>query len=71
MIFPVGELHKKQVRSIAREINLVTSNKRESMGICFVGKKRRFSEFLEQYVVSKPGDIMTWDGTIIGNYKNI
>jgi tRNA U34 2-thiouridine synthase MnmA/TrmU len=66
VIFPIGDLHKKDVKSIAREANLKTANKRESMGICFVGKKRRFSEFLEQYVVSKLGDIKTLDGTVIG-----
>ncbi|CAI2169086.1 7847_t:CDS:10 [Funneliformis geosporum] len=65
VLFPVGGLHKQKVKLIAREANLITCNKRESMGICFVGKKRRFSEFLEQYVVSKPGDIMTLDGTVI------
>ena len=67
MIFPIGDLHKKHVKSIAREANLKTANKRESMGICFVGTKREFWEFLEQYVVSKPGDIKTLDGTVIGN----
>jgi len=41
------------------------------MGICFVGKKRKFSEFLEQYVISKPGDIKTLDGTVIGKYMNM
>lgn len=41
------------------------------MGICFVGKKRKFSEFLEQYVIPKPGDIKTLDGIIIGKYKMI
>lgn len=51
--------------------NLETANKKESMGICFVGKKRKFSEFLEQYVIPKPGDIKTLDGIIIGKYKMI
>ncbi|RIA78799.1 tRNA-specific 2-thiouridylase [Glomus cerebriforme] len=71
VIFPVGGLYKKQVKSIAREANLETANKRESMGICFVGKKRKFSEFLEQYVVSKPGDIKTLDGTVIGQHRGL
>ncbi|CAG8571100.1 16390_t:CDS:10 [Funneliformis caledonium] len=71
VLFPVGDLHKQQVKSIARDANLITCNKRESMGICFVGKKRKFSEFLEQYVVSKPGNIMTLDGIVIGQHRGL
>jgi tRNA-specific 2-thiouridylase len=44
-LFPVGDLHKSQVRRIAQEANLVTATKPDSMGICFIGK-RPFKEFL-------------------------
>ncbi|CAB4409945.1 unnamed protein product [Rhizophagus irregularis] len=71
VIFPVGNLHKKQVKSIAHVANLETANKKESMGICFVGKKRKFSEFLEQYVIPKSGDIKTLDGIIIGQHRGL
>ncbi|RHZ69723.1 hypothetical protein Glove_279g8 [Diversispora epigaea] len=39
------------------------------MGVCFVGKKKTFSEFLEQYLIGRPGDIKTLDGKIVGQHK--
>ncbi|KAF0432832.1 5-methylaminomethyl-2-thiouridylate methyltransferase tRNA [Gigaspora margarita] len=67
-IFPVGKLYKTQVKSIASNANLITANKQESMGVCFIGKKKKFAEFLKQYLVTKPGDIKTIDGRIIGQH---
>ncbi|CAG8437676.1 15519_t:CDS:10 [Acaulospora morrowiae] len=65
VIFPVGHLLKKEVREIALKADLIVACKKESMGICFVGKKKTFSKFLEQYIVSKPGDVKTLDGVVI------
>ena len=45
-LFPLGELTKAEVRKIAEEARLPTAKRSESMGICFVGQKRKFSEFL-------------------------
>lgn len=45
-MFPLGNLSKPQVRELARKWKLHTSEKKESMGICFIGTRRRFSEFL-------------------------
>ncbi|CAG8617884.1 14041_t:CDS:2 [Cetraspora pellucida] len=64
-MFPVGKLYKTQVKSIASNANLITANKKESMGVCFIGKRKKFAEFLKQYLVTKPGDIKTVDGKII------
>ncbi|CAG8809998.1 4737_t:CDS:2, partial [Dentiscutata erythropus] len=64
-IFPFGKLYKTQVKSIASNANLVTANKKESMGVCFIGKKKKFAEFLNQYLVTKPGNIKTINGRII------
>lgn len=47
-IFPLGELTKPEVRELASKYGLPTASREESMGICFVGEKRRFSDFLGQ-----------------------
>ncbi|CAG8708624.1 1378_t:CDS:10, partial [Ambispora leptoticha] len=72
VLFPIGHLQKQQVKSIARDVNLLTANKAESMGICFVGNKgRKFGDFLEQYIFGKPGDIVTVDGEVIGKHGGL
>jgi tRNA-uridine 2-sulfurtransferase len=64
-IFPLGELTKPQVRELAKKHNLVTAAKKESMGICFVGKVG-IKEFLQQYIESKPGKIIDQNDCEIG-----
>ena len=56
-LFPIGELEKHAVRQIAREQQLVTADKRDSQGLCFVGKVR-LPEFLQQKLQPKPGHIV-------------
>jgi tRNA-specific 2-thiouridylase len=50
-LFPLGGLNKSEVRSLAKQYQLPTSNRPESMGICFVGEKTRFSKFLCERVI--------------------
>lgn len=69
-VMPIGELHKPHVRKIAEENKLATYKKKDSTGICFIGE-RRFSEFLSEYLLTKPGDIITIDGNIIGKHQGI
>jgi tRNA-specific 2-thiouridylase len=64
-LFPLGDLTKPQVRELAKKHKLVTATKKESMGICFVGKVG-IKEFLQQYVESKPGKIINQHGGEIG-----
>lgn len=66
-LFPIGHLPKSEVRKIAKENNLLTASKRDSTGICFIGK-RPFQEFLSQYIKPKPGVIETVDGKVIGKH---
>ncbi|HEX5447808.1 MAG TPA: tRNA 2-thiouridine(34) synthase MnmA [Candidatus Saccharimonadales bacterium] len=66
-IFPLGDLTKPQVRELAKKHKLVTADKKESMGICFVGKVG-IKEFLEQYVDKKPGKIIDAKGQVIGEH---
>lgn len=64
-LFPVGGLQKSEVRAIASELGLITADKKDSQGLCFVGKVR-LPEFLQQKLQPKKGDIVqipnTWKG---------
>lgn len=57
ILFPLGDVTKDKVRSIAKEYNLVTANKKDSTGICFIGE-RNMKEFLSNYLPSQEGDIV-------------
>lgn len=69
-LFPVGELEKPVVRKIAEELGLITANKKDSTGICFIGE-RKFKDFLARYLPAQPGDIRTVDGDIIGRHDGL
>ncbi len=66
-LFPLGDMKKPQVREEAKKRGLVTANKKESMGICFVGKVG-IKEFLSQYVETELGDIIDQNGVKIGTH---
>ena len=57
-LFPIGELTKPEVREIAKEADLITAEKKDSQGLCFIGKVR-LPEFLQQKLQPKKGDIVT------------
>lgn len=69
-LFPVGELEKPEVRRIAEEFDLITHNKKDSTGICFIGE-RRFKDFLQQYLPAQPGVIETPEGDVIGQHQGL
>lgn len=56
-LFPIGHLQKKEVREIAREMNLVTAEKKDSQGLCFIGKVS-LPDFLQQQLQPKMGNII-------------
>ena len=56
-LFPIGELTKPEVREIAREIGLVTADKKDSQGLCFIGKVS-LPTFLQQQLIPKEGEIV-------------
>ncbi|PAV23972.1 tRNA 5-methylaminomethyl-2-thiouridylate-methyltransferase [Pyrrhoderma noxium] len=71
-IFPLHHLKKTQVRELAKKYDLPTANREESMGICFVGEKRRFEDFLLQYLPPKPGSIIELrTGKILGTHQGL
>jgi tRNA-specific 2-thiouridylase len=69
-LFPVGELHKTEVRRIAQEIGLPNAKKKDSTGICFIGE-RPFREFLNRYISKEPGPIKDPTGRIIGKHVGL
>ncbi|HEX6633782.1 MAG TPA: tRNA 2-thiouridine(34) synthase MnmA [Usitatibacter sp.] len=69
-LFPVGHLHKTEVRRIAREAGLPNHAKRDSTGICFIGE-RPFREFLSRYLPREPGAIVTPEGTRVGEHEGL
>jgi len=60
-LFPIGELTKPEVRKIATEQDLITADKKDSQGLCFIGKVR-LPEFLQQKLEPKDGNIITIPG---------
>jgi tRNA-specific 2-thiouridylase len=67
-IFPVGGLHKPEVRALAHRFGLATANKKESMGVCFVGSVG-IREFLSEYVKPRLGDIIdVVTGKVVGQH---
>ena len=69
-LFPVGELHKTEVRRIADEIGLPNAKKKDSTGICFIGE-RPFREFLNRYIAKVPGPIKSDTGRVIGEHVGL
>lgn len=70
VLFPVGELHKQEVRRIADKLALPNAKKKDSTGICFIGE-RPFREFLNRYLPTKPGPIMTDTGQYLGEHMGL
>jgi tRNA-specific 2-thiouridylase len=69
-LFPVGELHKTEVRRIADDIGLPNAKKKDSTGICFIGE-RPFREFLNRYIAKEPGPIKNPKGHTIGQHVGL
>lgn len=70
-LFPVGNMLKTEVKSIARDrfANLRVLDKRESTGVCFIGE-RNMSQFLDQYISLRPGKFIDIDsGAVVGTHN--
>lgn len=70
VMFPLGEMDKKEVRRIAEEADLATAKKKDSTGICFIGEKD-FKTFLMNYLPAQPGKMMTVDGEVMGQHDGL
>ena len=68
VIFPIGKLTKKEVREIAKKNDLVTAEKKDSQGLCFVGKVK-LPDFLKQKLTPKKGKVIKVDNNFITSNK--
>ena len=69
-LFPVGHLEKSAVRALAKKHGIPTAEKRDSTGICFIGK-RKFTDFVSKYLGYNPGNIETLKGDVLGEHQGI
>lgn len=69
-LFPIGDYHKGEVREFAKQLGLVTHDKKDSTGICFIGEKR-FKTFLNEFILAKPGDIKSSSGEQLGRHDGL
>ncbi len=69
-LFPVGGFLKSEVRKIASNAKLPVADKKDSQGICFLGKVKIY-DFLSKFIKEKPGDVITTDGKKIGKHRGV
>lgn len=69
-LFPIGEISKPEVRDIAKKLGLITHDKKDSTGICFIGE-RKFKSFLSQYLPAQPGSIIDEHNNVIGKHDGL
>ncbi len=70
LLFPIGGMKKNAVRGLARKISLPNAEKKESMGLCFVGRIR-LKDFLEQKLRPRPGKIIDQNGKVLGKHQGL
>lgn len=70
VLFPVGDLAKAEVRKIAEEAGLATAKKKDSTGICFIGK-RKFKPFVSKYLAYAKGEIVSVEGKVLGEHQGV
>lgn len=70
VLFPIGHLLKPDLRRIAEQHQLITFNKKDSTGICFIGE-RNFKQFLNGYLPYTPGNFETLEGEILGQHDGV
>ena len=69
-IFPLGKMKKSEVRAKAKALGFSNFDKKDSVGICFIGEKN-IKDFLKKYIPEKPGDIINIDGEMMGQHDGI
>jgi tRNA-specific 2-thiouridylase len=69
-LFPLGDLTKSKVRTLAEQAGLKNAHKKDSTGICFIGA-RKFNTFLKQFMLTKVGNIETVHGKVIGQHEGL
>lgn len=67
-LFPIGHLKKTEVRDYAHKYNLITAEKKDSQGLCFMGQVD-MREFLKRYIHTEEGEVVNTEGEIIGRHE--
>jgi tRNA-uridine 2-sulfurtransferase len=67
-LFPLGNYKKLEVRKLAKRFDLHNYNKKDSQGICFLGKVT-LQDFLKNYIPPKKGKVLTTDGKVLGEHN--
>jgi tRNA (5-methylaminomethyl-2-thiouridylate)-methyltransferase len=70
LLFPLEDIEKTEVKRIVKDFDISIYDKKESMGICFIGKKN-FSNFIKQYINDSPGDICDENGLVLGKHNGL
>ncbi len=68
--FPLGEIEKTEVRKLAKQFNLPVAEKKDSQGICFLGKVK-IADFLSNFLEDSPGEIVTVSGRVVGEHRGL
>jgi tRNA-specific 2-thiouridylase len=68
--FPIGHLHKNEVRKIAEKAGLFTAGKKDSQGICFLGEID-MKDFLRHYIDERAGAVLNEEGTVVGEHDGV
>ena len=69
--FPIGEIDKNNVRTMARDSGLKNHSKKDSTGVCFIGEQKFFKNFLKKYIPTEPGQIETINGKVCGKHDGL
>ncbi|MBU4536444.1 tRNA 2-thiouridine(34) synthase MnmA, partial [Patescibacteria group bacterium] len=69
-LFPIGEFEKPKVRKLAEKFDLINAQKKDSQGLCFVGKVD-MKEFLERFLPYREGDVLNMNGEKIGEHDGV
>ena len=69
-LFPIGDYIKSQVRKIAKTAGLITADKKDSQGVCFLGKIK-LEDFLKKYIPQKKGKVLDSGGNVIGEHRGV
>ena len=68
--FPLGEISKTEVRQLAKKFDLPVAEKKDSQGICFLGKVK-IPQFLSHFIEDNPGEIITESGKVLGTHLGL
>lgn len=68
--FPLGKYTKQETRALAKKFKLPNAHRKDSVGICFIGE-RKFAKFLQSYLLTRPGDMITPSGVVVGQHQGL